>query len=630
MTDIASLGLEIRSDGVVVATDRLKAFERRAESTGAAANTLKRLWQASLAAVAAGFAAFGVGIAGAVRRLEDMRRMSLQVDQALKNSGNSARTSAREIEAWADRLEQRTGRAAEDVMAVAANLASFGFGRSEFFRSLELANDMAAAWGGDLKQNLEGLARALDDPLNGMAMLSKRGIKLSEDQKAMAAAFLDANDKVGAQGVVFDALEAQVKGVAEAGFGGLSAAFAKAQKAWDDAFEDLVRGDGTVNDFRETLQTLAETVSSPEFISAVMGFGNILVQGMTAVANAVVWAWGKMQEFLAWLKGQQPANLSSESLESRIDSYKQDIAAAEKKLSDAGPSALGTAGHDAGGWFGTKLGAAEGIENMRRQLQTLLDEQASRAAGDPIGSGAGPYGDMLTQFRTPGSMAGETPFNPYEGMDFTTEATQKKAEKMAEQMHQMWQQLDEDLKPLLTTIDDPFVELQGNLDKLGAWLQHEGPAGWEAYSEGVKRANLIATSSVLGSVGQITGILSGAFEDNKLLAAANAAVNTAEGVTKALAQGGMFAWPTAIAIGAAGAVQIANIMSAKPGSSKVATVGGSADTSTAPAAQPQARTASVSLVGDYFSRDAVSSLFDRLNDELGVDGLQIVTTHKQA
>src|SRR4051812_41038097 len=107
MTDLASLGLEIRSDGVVVATNRLKGLERQAKATGAAATTLKRIWQASLAAVAAGAAAFGVGIAGAVKRMEEMRRLSMQVDQALKNSGNSARTSAREIAAWADGLEDR-------------------------------------------------------------------------------------------------------------------------------------------------------------------------------------------------------------------------------------------------------------------------------------------------------------------------------------------------------------------------------------------------------------------------------------------------------------------------------------------------------------------------------------------
>lgn len=381
---------------------------------------------------AVGTVAFGKGLFDATKRLEEMRKASAQVDRALRNSGNTARTSAREIEAFADKLEERTGRAAEDVMALSANLASFGFGREEFFRAIELANDMSAAWGGDLRQNLEGLSRALDDPINGMAMLSKRGIKLTDDQKAMAAAFLDANDKVGAQGVVFQALEAQVKGVAEAGFGGLSAAIAKAQKRWEDAFEDLVRGNGDAGDLRDTLVDLAETLSSPEFIAAAMGFGQKLAEGVGLAAQAVIWTWGKVKEFLAWLDGQNPANMSAGTLSSNIAAQQAAIAAAQAQLDAAGPSFFGTVGHDAGGLFGTKIGAAEGIANLQRDLDRMLAEQAKRS--DPSqfdvngsfkrldGTGTFDSKDAMWRFLQPGWGAGA---NPYEGQDFTTDATEQ-------------------------------------------------------------------------------------------------------------------------------------------------------------------------------------------------------------
>lgn len=632
MTDIASLGLEIRSDGVVVATDRMQAFRRESGLAEAAAGTLKRAWQMSLAVVAAGVAAFGVGIAGAVKRLEDMRRMSLQVDQALRNSGNTARTSAREIEAWADKLETRTGRAAEEVMDAAANLASFGFARSEFFRSLELANDMTAAWGGSFRQNLEGLARALDDPLNGMAMLSKRGIKLTDDQKVMAEAFLNAGDKIAAQGVVFEALEAQVKGVAEAGYGGLTAALGRAQKAWDDAFEDLVKGNGVTGDLRDTLVTLAETVSSPEFIRSVMGFGTILVQGMNAVAQAVVWAWGKMQEFLSWLSAQNPSNMSSSDISKQIADTQELIRLAEQSKARPGFSVFeGIAGAVGAGPDDRIAAYQKRVDELQRQLNDRSNPSAFNVGGtfDQL-KGANTFDspDAMWRFMSPGTMFGQDGFNPYAGMDFATES----AEKAAKKMQEMWNGLEDDLKPLLTTINDPFTELQSNLDKLGAWLQHEGPAGWDAYSEGVRRANLQATASVLGSVGQITGILSGAFEDNKLLAAANAAINTAEGVTKALAQGGMFAIPTAIAIGAAGAAQIAAIMSANPGGATVTqpSLGGGGAGPTASAPAQASKNVIINLHGNAntpTTQGAVKSLMDQLNEELGNEGKQFVTRY---
>jgi hypothetical protein len=302
--------------------------ERRAEKLGRSFDDTARravaLGRAMGAAAAVGAAAFTAGIVGAVKRLEEMRKAGAQVDQALKNSGNTARTSAKEIEAWADRLEDRTGRAAEEVMAVSANLASFGFGREQFYRALELADDMSAAWGGDLKQNLEGLSRALDDPINGMAMLSKRGVKLTEDQKELAKSFLDAGDKASAQGVVFDALEAQVKGVAEAGFGGLTAAIAKAQKRWEDAFEDLVQGKGDAADLRDTLVDLANTLSSPEFIGAVMGFGRMVVDLINGIAKAVVDVQSAFRKLNDWL-APNDASISEQGLKDMIAANQAEI-----------------------------------------------------------------------------------------------------------------------------------------------------------------------------------------------------------------------------------------------------------------------------------------------------------------
>jgi hypothetical protein len=282
------------NQGVDRAERRATGLGRTLDETSRRAGQLGKAL--AVAAGAAGAAFFGAGIAGAVRRLEELRKSSAQVDQALKNSGNTARTSAKEIDTWANALEERTGRAAEEVMDVSANLASFGFGREEFYRAIELGDDMAAAWGGDLRQNLEGLARALDDPINGMAMLSKRGIKLTQEQKDMAAAFLDAGDKVSAQGVVFDALEAQVKGVAEAGFGGLTKAMATAQKAWEDAFEDLVTGTGDAEDLRDSLVGLMDTLSSPDFIEAVMGFGTLIVNMIKGIADVATAAGNAVRD----------------------------------------------------------------------------------------------------------------------------------------------------------------------------------------------------------------------------------------------------------------------------------------------------------------------------------------------
>lgn len=214
------------------------------------------------------FAGFSDGINQAVGRIEEMRKLTSQLDRALANTGNTAKTSGDEVAKFADRLERETGRAAEEVMAVSTNLATFGFDRGVFFEAIELADDMSAAWGGDLKQNVEGLARALADPEKGLAMLTKRGITFTDQQKKMIEGFIKANNLVGAQGVVLDALNDQVKGVASAGFGGLTKAQANATLAVENFFETVATSIGAVSGMEMSLMAVATAL---DFVSEHFG-----------------------------------------------------------------------------------------------------------------------------------------------------------------------------------------------------------------------------------------------------------------------------------------------------------------------------------------------------------------------
>jgi len=240
-------------------------------------------------AAAGVFTALSAGIGSAVGRIEEMRKLSVQLDRALENTGNTARTSAEEVATFADSLERSTGRAAEEIMAVSTNLATFGFNRQVFFEAIELADDMAAAWGGDLKQNVEGLSRALADPEKGLAMLTKRGITFTDEQKKMIAGFMKANDLIGAQGVILDTLQEQVQGVAEAGFSGLTKATANAWKGVEDLFEAMANGMQVNLGLELTLVAVAEALS---FVTDNMGTlakiaGVVGVAVLTAIGPAV-------------------------------------------------------------------------------------------------------------------------------------------------------------------------------------------------------------------------------------------------------------------------------------------------------------------------------------------------------
>lgn len=139
------------------------------------------------------------------------------------------------------------------------------------------------------------------------------------------------------------------------------------------------------------------------------------------------------------------------------------------------------------------------------------------------------------------------------------------------------------------------------------------------------RSQLIGhASSVFGS---LSTIMENFGEDNlglsKAFAVAQAVINTAEGVTKALAQGGILGFAGAAAVAAAGAAQISTIMSANKGGSNRPTVGASAPSIQDARPQPQQQAVSISLQGDYHPTSNVEALIDELL-KMQSDGYQII------
>jgi hypothetical protein len=134
-------------------------------------------------------------------------------------------------------------------------------------------------------------------------------------------------------------------------------------------------------------------------------------------------------------------------------------------------------------------------------------------------------------------------------------------------------------------------------------------------------------ASIFGSLATIAQTMGEkGFIAAKAFGIAEAVINTAQGITKALAQGGVLGFVGAAAVAAAGAAQIATIASTNPGSSKRPSVNGGAAPAAAAAATeiavPQQAIA-LHLEGDVFSKDSVEELM-RTMVELQKDGHKLV------
>lgn len=323
--DLAELGVSVDTEGVVGADEALDSFaesagkaedaaikfRREAQEAGSATTKMRSevdsvtegfnlLALGAAAAWAAISTGIAMGISGAIGRIEEADKSLRQFEQALQNTGNAANTSADEFDAFANRLQSATGRAAQEVRDIGSNLATFGFDNEIFYKSIELANDMSAAWGGDLRSSMEGLGRALDDPIAGFAMLSKRGISLTDEQAAMVKQLVETNKKLEAQRYIIEILNDQVGGVAEAGFTGFAAAQQRLTNAIEGFFEALVQNTGLIDLMVTGMNAAAAAIGfvsdnldtllmilTPVGVAIGLVFGPTLLASITAITAAI-------------------------------------------------------------------------------------------------------------------------------------------------------------------------------------------------------------------------------------------------------------------------------------------------------------------------------------------------------
>jgi hypothetical protein len=85
-----------------------------------------------------------------------------------------------------------------------------------FDRATQAAVDLSAAGFGSVTGSATQLAKALEDPVKGLASLGRSGVTFTEEQKELIKTLVEANKTFEAQDIILKAIETQVGGVAEA------------------------------------------------------------------------------------------------------------------------------------------------------------------------------------------------------------------------------------------------------------------------------------------------------------------------------------------------------------------------------------------------------------------------------
>ena len=165
-----------------------------------------------------------------------------RLDAVFRSMGDATGEASRQAQEYASVLSQQIGVEDDTIEAAQAKLATFSavsgeVGRQEgiFNRATAAAADLAAAGFGTMDTNAAQLGKALQDPVKGLAGLTKSGVTFTNQQRDQIKALQESGDVLGAQKIVLAAVEGQVKGTAEA----TATSSAKQRVAWGEVQESL-------------------------------------------------------------------------------------------------------------------------------------------------------------------------------------------------------------------------------------------------------------------------------------------------------------------------------------------------------------------------------------------------------
>ena len=260
----------------------------------------------NFAVAGAAIAAAGAIIAKNAQSLARIERINAQTAQTIKSMGDVAGISATEVETLAGSLENLTATEAETIQEGANLLLTFkniqnqaGAGNDIFNQTTAVMVDLARAMGTSASGEAIRLGKALNDPIKGIAALTRVGVSFTAEQQETIKALAKSGDLLGAQKIILAELQQQ--------FGGSGAAFAQTFTGQlelmghelgtigEEATMSVMPAlQGMVEELRALIPVigpqLKAAIESVDFVAlgqAVVGFTTFLVQNAEAIAKTI-------------------------------------------------------------------------------------------------------------------------------------------------------------------------------------------------------------------------------------------------------------------------------------------------------------------------------------------------------
>ena len=602
--DIARLGLKIDSKDILKATRSLDKLENQSKKTE---KQVKKTTSA-FKGMGAALGALGLGLAfkSIISLTIEQERVTRQLDAAIKSTGGSAGFTSKELQEMAAGLQKVTNFGDEAILGMQSLLLTFTNLKGDILPATTMAVlDLSERMGTDLQSSALQLAKALNDPIANLGALSRAGIQFSVDQKAVIKSLWEAGQQAEAQKIILKELEVQFGGSAKAArdsFGG-------ALKSLGNAFNDLLEGDGGLNDAKGAVEDLITVLQKKETKEAFDVLVSAIVSVTTALATGVVGLTEFGDALGVFLAGGEAKSL--EELNTEIERTENTLRAAKQRLEIA----------EEGGFLSLFNADPEKIKEDINNL--IVDIDLLKMAKDGL-------------TRKPVEDEEESPIIAQTRADIDAisememDAMLDRAIREQEEMERLF-----DYNEAKLAIEMDYYDRLFNLQ---AGSQQAAFDFTESLRDNDLKGALKHGSLMLSNMSKTN---KAAFEVQKAFALANAIVTLPSAVMKSFDNGGGYPFgliPAGLML-AQGLSQISAIQSTSFGSksSSGGGIGGASTSPSAPVASglPPGSTAvpdgaevptqqvSITLNGAGYSRDDVRELIEQIDEELG-DGSTLV------
>ena len=356
------------------ANDVKGSFKGAASELGPLGSALEAIGPVGLA-VGAAMGVMTLGLEKSIEAAAEAERVHNRLQAVLRATGNASGLTAHQIAASASEMEKSTLATSEQVEEAATVLATFRSVSGETFtRTLKLAQDLAAAMGGDLQTRVLQLGKALENPAEGLTALGRAGIYFNASQKELIQSLINTGQQAAAQKAILDSLEGRIGGTGEAEAKGVTGATNRLSDAWNNLLKEIGQTSVVAGAAEKSLSVIA---------SAFEGLRDLIKDDN--LGDKVAKANQRLIEAQDQLEDIRKNSIYSDDInigiqEQRVRQLKAEL---DKILSDAHEKAIQQRDEEAKARAAAEQAARDQRAEALTEQRKKLDETIDRLMTDP-------------------------------------------------------------------------------------------------------------------------------------------------------------------------------------------------------------------------------------------------------